>query len=46
MDYHSERGGVPLHAAVEVNCNMGTSTENQGSGAWPRCLLDYCVGII
>ena len=29
--YHMERGGVPLHDAVGINCKKGTTTENQGS---------------
>ena len=27
--YHLERGGVPLHDAVGINCKKGTTTENQ-----------------
>ena len=30
--YHLERGGMPLHYAVGINCKMGATTENQGSG--------------
>ena len=30
--YHKEKGGMPLHDAVGVNCNKGATTENQGSG--------------
>ena len=30
--YHMERGGMPLHDAVGINCNKDTTTENQGSG--------------
>ena len=26
--YHLERGGMPLHHAVGVNCKKGTTTEN------------------
>ena len=29
---HMERGGMPLHDAVVINCKKGASTENQGSG--------------
>ena len=29
--YHMERGGMPLHDAVVINCKMDTTTENQGS---------------
>ena len=31
-DYHMERGGMPLHDAVGINCKKGATTENQGSG--------------
>ena len=30
--YHMERGGMPLHDAVRINCKKGATTENQGSG--------------
>ena len=30
--YHIERGGMPLHDAVLINCKKCTTTENQGSG--------------
>ena len=30
--YHMERGGMPLHDAVGINCEKGATTENQGSG--------------
>ena len=30
--YHLERGGMPLHDAVGINCKKGTTTENQGAG--------------
>ena len=29
--YHMERGGMPLHDAVVINCKKGATTENQGS---------------
>ena len=28
---HMERGGMPLHGEVWINCNKGATTENQGS---------------
>ena len=28
---HMERGGMPLHDAVGINCKRGATTENQGS---------------
>ena len=31
-DYHLERGGIPLHDAVGVNCEKGATTENQVAG--------------
>ena len=30
--YHMERGGMPLHDAVGVNCKNFATAENQGSG--------------
>ena len=30
--YHLDRGGMPLHDAVGVNCKNGVTTENQGAG--------------
>ena len=29
--YHMERGGMPLHDAVGINCKKGATTENQVS---------------
>ena len=29
--YHIERGGIPLHDAVGINCKKGATTKNQGS---------------
>ena len=29
--YHMERGGMPLHDAVGINCKKGTTTEHQDS---------------
>ena len=29
--YHMERGGMPLHDAVGINCKKGETTENKGS---------------
>ena len=29
--YHLERGGMPLHNAVRMNCKNGITTENQGA---------------
>ena len=28
--YHMERGGMPLHDVVGINCKEGATTENQG----------------
>ena len=30
--YHLERGEMPLHDAVGVNCEKGVTTKNQGAG--------------
>ena len=30
---HLERGVMPLHDAVGINCEKGITTENQGAGA-------------
>ena len=30
-DYHMERGGMPLHDAVGINCKKGANTDNQDS---------------
>ena len=29
--YHMERGGMPLHDAVGINCKKGATTEHQDS---------------
>ena len=29
--YNLERGGMPLHDAVRINCKKGATTENQGA---------------
>ena len=29
--YHIERGGMPLHDVVGINCKKGATTEYQGS---------------
>ena len=29
--YHLEKGGMPLHDAVGINCKKGATTENQGA---------------
>ena len=30
--YQLERGGMPLHDVVGINCKKGVTTENQGAG--------------
>ena len=30
--YHMERGGMPLHDVVGINCKKGATTENHCSG--------------
>ena len=40
--YNMERGGIPLHDAVGINCKKGTTSENQGkvSSIWAKgCIL-------
>ena len=34
VDYHLERGGMPLHDSVGVNCERGETTENHGADTW------------
>ena len=34
--YHLERGGMPLHDAVGINCKKDATTENQGAGV--KCM--------
>ena len=49
VDYHLERGGMPLHDVVGVNCKRDAATENQGTGAWYRtkgCVFDDSVSVI
>ena len=31
VGYHMERGGMPLHDAVGINCKKDANTENQGA---------------
>ena len=44
---HMERGGMPLHDVVAINCKKGATTENQGSAVKyraKRCILmTVCV---
>ena len=35
--YHMERGWMPLHDAVGINCKKGKTTENQDSA------VKYCI---
>ena len=44
--YHMERGGMPLHDAVGINCKKGATTENQGSGVKLRVYLDDWVCVL
>ena len=41
-DYHQERGGMPLHDVVGINCKTGATTENQGSGVKYYGLRGVC----
>ena len=40
----AERGGMPLHDAVGINCEKSATTENQAQvpGIWAK----GCVGVI
>ena len=47
--YHMERGGMPLHDAVGINCKKGATTENRDSAV--ECMgwgvyLDDCVCVL
>ena len=47
--YHMERGVIPLHDAVGINCKKGATTENQGSGVkymGKGVYLDDCVCVL
>ena len=37
--YHLERGEMPLHDAVGINCKKDATSENQGAGAGLRGAL-------
>ena len=48
-DYHLKRGGMPLHAAVGVNCKKGANTKIKVQVPGIRakgCVLGHCVGVI
>ena len=47
--YHLDRGGMPLHDAVGVNCKKDATTENQGADVKYMGLgvyVDDCVCVI
>ena len=47
--YHLERGGMPLHYEVGINCKKSATTENQGSGVkymGSGVYLDDCVCVL
>ena len=47
--FHIERGGMPLHDVVGINCKKGATTENQGSAIKYMAkgvYLDDCVCIL
>ena len=48
--YHLERGGIPLHDAVGINCKKGATTEYHGADVkyiWAMvCMFDYCVCVL
>ena len=45
--YHLERGGMPLHDAVGINCKKKAqllNIEAQVSSTWAKgCIFDYCI---
>ena len=46
--YHMEKGGMPLHDVVGINCEKGANTENEGSAVmsiWGKgcILMTVCV---
>ena len=42
VDYHLDRGGMPLHETIGVNCKRVATSDNQGAGAWYMG-LEVCV---
>ena len=46
--YHLERGGMPLHDAVGINCKKVATTENQGavSSVWAKWCMLMIVGVL
>ena len=47
--YHMERGGMPLHDEVGINCKNGATTENQDSAVKYMGLgvyFDDCVCVL
>ena len=47
--YHMERGGMPLHEVVGINCKKGATTENQDSAdkyMGYGMYLDDCVCVL
>ena len=46
MAYHMERGGMPIHDAVEVNCKKSSTTciKAQVPSIWVKgCMLHNCA---
>ena len=41
--YHLEKGGMPLHDAVGVNCKKGATTKNQDAGVKYVCWMSVSV---
>ena len=47
--YHMERGGMPLHDVVGINCKKGATTKNQSSAVkymGNGVYLDDCVCVL
>ena len=49
IGYHMERGGMPLHDVVGINCKKGAATINQGSAVkymGSGVYFDDCVCVL
>ena len=47
VDYHKERGGLPLHDAVDGKKLATTEIKTQVPNIWAKeCIVDNCVCVI
>ena len=46
LGYHMERGGMPLHDAVGINCKKGAKIKAQLSSIWAKVYLDDRVCVL